>query len=69
MSKITTIIGYDAPKSEMPALEVNHGIDRVCWIETHLKSTHRSGHWNAASCEAIAAKMGIIDDLKIKHHR
>jgi hypothetical protein len=65
--KITTIIGYDAPRSEMPALELNEGMDRAVWIENHMKSTHRSGHWNMVSAEKIAAKMGIVDGLKIKH--
>ena len=69
MTKLTTILGYDAPKSEIPSLEINGGNDRMAWIEKHLKSTHRRGHWNTASCEAIAAKMGIISDLQIKHHR
>lgn len=67
-SKMTTIMGYDRPRSEMPALEVNEGMDRYMWIQEHLKSNYRSGHWNIASCEKIAAKMGIVDGLKIKHH-
>lgn len=68
MTKITTIIGYIAPRSEMPALEVNEGMDRYMWIERNMVSTHRRGHWNMASCEAIATKMGIVDGLAIKHH-
>ena len=67
-SKLTTIHGYDAPCSEMPALEIDNGMARLVWIEAHLKSTHRNGHWNIASCEKIAAKMGIVEGLKIKHH-
>jgi len=68
MSKITTIIGYTASRSEMPSLDVNNGMDRVFWIEANMVSTHRSGHWNAASCQAIAARMGIVDGLSIKFH-
>jgi len=67
MSKITSIIGYDVPRSEMPAREINGGMDRMAWIEKHMKSTHRIGHWNIASAEKIAAQMGIVDGLKIKH--
>lgn len=69
MSKITTIIGYIAPRSEMPALDANEGMDRYHWIQRNMVSTYRRGHWNMASCEAIAAKMGIIDSLSIKHCR
>jgi hypothetical protein len=68
MTKITTIIGYTAQRNEMPALEVNNGMDRAAWIDANMVSTHRSGHWNIASCETIAAKMGIVDGLSIKHH-
>lgn len=68
MAKITTIIGFNAPRREMPAIELNDGMDRVCWIESHMKATHRRGHWNTASCESIAHKMGIVDGLTIKHH-
>ena len=67
MSKITTILGYDAPRSEMPALEADDGTARLAWIEAHMKSTHRCGHWNMASCERIAQKMGIVDGLVITH--
>jgi hypothetical protein len=68
MSKITTIIGFTAPRSEMPALEINGGNDRAAWIDRNMVSTYRRGHWNNASCEQIAAKMGIVDGLKIKFH-
>lgn len=63
-NKITTIIGYDIPKSEMPG----DADAKMVWMDQHMKSTHRRGHWNIASCEAIAAKMGIVDGLAIKHH-
>ena len=68
MSKSTTIIGYIAPVSEMPAIDVDNGNARYDWIRSNMKSTQRRGHWNIASCEAIAAKMGIVDGLGIKHH-
>lgn len=66
-SKITTIIGYDAPVSEAPDLEIDNGMARYVWIETHMKSTHRTGHWNMVSAQKIADKLGIVDGLEIKH--
>lgn len=62
-SNITSIIGYVEPLASAPT-DLD---ERMVWIEKNIRSTYRTGKWNVASCEAIAAKMGIVDGLKIKH--
>ena len=63
-NKMTTITGFTANPENAPT-----DLDaRMVWIDAHLKSTYRAGHWNGASCKKIADKMGIAHNLEIKHH-
>ena len=62
--KTTTITGYKMDRTSAPA----DADERMVWAQENMVSTYRAGHWNIASCEVIAAKMGIVDGLQIKHH-
>ena len=63
-NKMTTITGFTANPENAPT---DLGA-RMVWIDAHIKSTYRAGHWNDASCKKIADKMGIVHKLEIKHH-
>ncbi len=63
-NKITTIVGYTANIDDAP-----HEPDaRMAWIDAHIKSTYRVGHWNEDACKKIADKMGIVSKLSISYH-
>lgn len=64
-TKTTIITGFAAPLSEMPAADVNEGMDRYNWVQTHLKSARRSGYWCDESCRMISEKLGIVDGLRV----
>lgn len=67
-NRLTTITGFKRPLSEAPDREANGGMDHYVWVDKHLVSTHRYGHWKPASCERIARQLGIVDGLSIKRH-
>lgn len=53
--KFTTILAYDQPKPDM-----RDPLDKIEWIDKHLKGWELHGHWSQTAIENFVAKRKVV---------